>query len=624
MGFALGSPLLAQAPLRIVASSGQPAPGTGEIRPALFDRFSDLTGDTGPTINNAGDVAFSARIALPISPVDPAGNIVRTRGIWAERQMDLSLVAREGMPAPDTGAAFASGLREPVINDNGLVGFQASLTGSNVDHSLWIGGAGLQLVARSGQMPPSSAADEHFHTFDDPAFNRLGQMAFRGVLAGNAIDPTPGVNDRGIWTQGGGDGLRLGQRAGQLAPLQTGIPLTEARFTEFSTPVLNDLGEIAFRGTLVGTAVNSTNARGIWSEGGGAPLHLVAREGWLAPGTGLAFLTMGVPSINYQGHVAFGARLESQDGVVTGASGIWAETPAGLALVARSGQFATGSDWPQQFFSFGAPIIGDNGRVAFSATVAGPRIFEDVNDRGIWMTTRGGLFSVAQAGEQAPGVPAGVVFGDCSPQDFVPTMNARGQVAFTACLTGPGVAAHNNRGIFAMNTRGELIKIARTGEQIEVKPGLLQTIVDLRLRTGAGGGDGRGRSFNDRSELAFWAAFAELVPGVANEAIVVGGAIASTLSGDTNGDGVVDRYDLALLAEWWASEDFWEGDFDLDGKITVYDLGILQNNYGSGSGTFGESPSAAHVSEPGGLGIAVIAALATVLLRRRRQNRHDR
>ncbi len=85
------------------------------------------------------------------------------------------------------------------------------------------------------------------------------------------------------------------------------------------------------------------------------------------------------------------------------------------------------------------------------------------------------------------------------------------------------------------------------------------------------------------------------------------------LFGDANGDGFVNRLDVALLAEWFGSFEFWEGDFDLDGRITVNDLGLLQANFGIGPGQ-----SLQAVPEPSSLLLALFAAVAMLNLRRRR------
>ncbi len=71
-------------------------------------------------------------------------------------------------------------------------------------------------------------------------------------------------------------------------------PGTNNNFTSFlSGPVLNNAGQTAFRGVLSGSTGTD---RGIWSEGGGGGLALVARAGNTAPGTTDNFTFFSAPS----------------------------------------------------------------------------------------------------------------------------------------------------------------------------------------------------------------------------------------------------------------------------------------------------------------------------------------
>jgi hypothetical protein len=67
--------------------------------------------------------------------------------------------------------------------------------------------------------------------------------------------------------------------------------------------------------------------------------------------------------------------------------------------------------------------------------------------------------TVALSGQQAPGAPDGVTF---SSFDFAFSINASGRTAFTASLTGNGVDATNNRGVWSEGG-GALALVARTG-----------------------------------------------------------------------------------------------------------------------------------------------------------------
>ena len=72
--------------------------------------------------------------------------------------------------------------------------------------------------------------------------------------------------------------------AAQSGTQRTGLP-DGVNFSGFSNPRINDEGQVVFRGFFSGTGVNTSNNQSLWSEGGGS-LHLIAREGTAAPGTG--------------------------------------------------------------------------------------------------------------------------------------------------------------------------------------------------------------------------------------------------------------------------------------------------------------------------------------------------
>ncbi len=116
-------------------------------------------------------------------------------------------------------------------------------------------------------------------------------------------------------------------------------PGTTDNFIRFSRPVLNNAGQTAFIGSLNSS---STTDRGIWSEGGGNGLALVARVGDNAPGTTDRFTVFYDPVLNNAGQVAFAGHIDG-----SGGTGIWAEDPSGvLTLIARAGDLLDVDDGP--------------------------------------------------------------------------------------------------------------------------------------------------------------------------------------------------------------------------------------------------------------------------------------
>src|SRR5437867_3583270 len=77
-------------------------------------------------------------------------------------------------------------------------------------------------------------------------------------------------------------------------------------------PSLNDAGQVAFRASLTGTGVGSTNDTGIF-RGSAGNLSLLVREGQLAPDGANRFGSLvtfaDVPALNNAGQVAFAATL---------------------------------------------------------------------------------------------------------------------------------------------------------------------------------------------------------------------------------------------------------------------------------------------------------------------------
>ena len=108
-------------------------------------------------------------------------------------------------------------------------------------------------------------------------------------------------------------------------------------------PVFNDAGETAFLGRVDGVVASPTG-QGIWSEGGGDGLALVALSGDPAPDTpdGGDFYYFRDPTINnagrtaFTGYVSWGLR-----------HGIWAEDRyGGLTLIALTGELLDVDDGP--------------------------------------------------------------------------------------------------------------------------------------------------------------------------------------------------------------------------------------------------------------------------------------
>lgn len=431
----------------VVGPGAIPAPGVESD--VFFHLFID------PVLNDAGQTAFFANLFGP--GVDAAGG-TNSDGIWSEGGgAGLALVARTGDPAPGTeaGVLFRSLSRAPLLNDAGQVAFSGGLGGPGVsasnDQGIWSegAGAGLDLVAREGAAAPDTESGSVFAALTEPVLNGGGHTAFRAYLSGPNVS---GGNDSGIWTQAGGAGLVLRVREGDAAPgLAAGVSF--GSFDASFDPLLNDADQTAFRARLTGTGVDSSNDTSIWSDGGGGGLELVAREGDPAPGT--------------------------ESGVV--------------------------------FRTFQQPVLNGAGQTAFRALLAGPGV-DPSNFGGIWSEGRGaGLELIARRGDPAPGAESGAVFLGF----FEPHLNGAGQTIFRASAAVPGDPPR--LGIWAEHPSGGLRLVARIGDLLDVDDGPgadLREISALFLVFPTGNEDGRRRGFNDRGQLAFKASFSDGSNGI--------------------------------------------------------------------------------------------------------------
>jgi hypothetical protein len=191
-----------------------------------------------------------------------------------------------------------------------------------------------------------------------------------------------------------------------------------------------------------------------------------------------------------------------------------------------------------------------SGQVAFFSVLVGTGVMTGVNDRALWVTTPSGIEQIARKGEAAPGTGAGVNFNLL--EAVPPAINALGQVAFTATLTGTGVVGTNDRGLWA-GTPDNVSLVAREGDVIDVDPGpdvLNRTISSISFASDYNrhpvnpSFESASAAFNDAGQIAWRAAF------VGGETAIfltqLPGGVAPSLDGDYNDDGFVDTADFVV------------------------------------------------------------------------------
>ena len=175
-----------------------------------------------PTINDAGQVVFQARLAGTSEGSTDDDGIFRGDGVTLEQ------LAREGEASPDGNGVFA-GFLDPAFNDAGQAAFQAFLTGTDGGSSddsgifFYDDTLGLVPVVREGDELLGStitrlAFESSLGTRSDErsGLNELGEVAYHFTLAdgrqGVAISAVPEPGAVGLLAVGGVALLRRGRR----------------------------------------------------------------------------------------------------------------------------------------------------------------------------------------------------------------------------------------------------------------------------------------------------------------------------------------------------------------------------------------------------------------------------
>src|SRR5262249_14006651 len=150
---------------------------------------------------------------------------------------------------------------------------------------IWSEGSGaLALVAGAGQLAAGTGSTSFFRyyhgEFDSLVLNNAGDTAFSSAIVSPTGPISFGVDDKANWLWRTGS-VAIVVRAGYQAPgLPAGVKfaytLNIFGHGDELIPVLNNAGQIAFLTKFVGSGINSTNDKSVWSTGSGN-LAMVAR-----------------------------------------------------------------------------------------------------------------------------------------------------------------------------------------------------------------------------------------------------------------------------------------------------------------------------------------------------------
>lgn len=165
--------------------------------------------------NGAGEIAFTAYV----DSVDPANplNSFGDNGIWIKDAIGIRLVAMTGDPAPGTTASQFRYVNHPNFNASGLVAFDGALIGadSSNDHGIWRGLPDhLSLLVREGDPAPGTAGETFGSLVLGPSMNDTGEIIFHAQLAESGTF--------GIWSISPSGEIALVLRDGEILKVNDG------------------------------------------------------------------------------------------------------------------------------------------------------------------------------------------------------------------------------------------------------------------------------------------------------------------------------------------------------------------------------------------------------------------
>ena len=219
--------------------------------------------------------------------------------------------------------------------------------------------------------------------------------------------------------------------------------------------------------------------------------------------TGGTFTDFAYPALNigngtaFQGFLSYGVAGSRIFG------GVWTTINGTTRLAAGIGASAPDN---AVFSGIGEPILDDSGRMTFTGFLrVGFGGVRSNTSAGIWQVAANGTTSkIVRAGESATGA-TGTVFST-----FNKLVAGNGGIAFTATLAAGSstVNSTNNTGLWAQNSAGSLVLVARTGASPT------PTLRNFTIFNAETGQNSQSRHFNESGDLVLTATFGNGTAGI--------------------------------------------------------------------------------------------------------------
>jgi hypothetical protein len=298
---------------------------------------------------------------------------------------------------------------------------------------------------------------------------QIGKIFFTTELAGTGV--TTGNRDS-IWSiLTGGDANSASLIARESNPSPTGI--VGQIIASLGMGSVNDSGMVHMTGTIAGTGVTSSNNSVIFTHNGSA-LQVAAQKGMPAFGltdgalysqfyeTVMTSPTSGLGKLVFRSSLS-GPGVNGTNNFAIGGSNISPSTGITPFINVRVGDYPHGITDGSRFMTLKS-IVSSTGKSVYANSLFGANV-TTANGHGIWTDRTGPVTLIARAGDQAPGVPAGVVFSTVYAGNDLPVVSSAGTSAFYGRLIGSGITWMNDTGIWSDRT-GTTEKVFRAGDPV--------------------------------------------------------------------------------------------------------------------------------------------------------------
>lgn len=504
-------------PFRIASGVTQ---GLQEIVTIKYDRLLLASGDALPddpgvpanAVFSAGSAPALADSGAVAAKITLASGATKLGAIFTQGTAggDVIPAVQKGA-APDIAGGFFSSFSDPVMSPDGHYAFAAKLTGVPAAKAagVWSNLSGtLRNVLQVG-VPVTELGNANVTSIMSLSMRNSRLVALVKV-SGPATTNTAllGIDSAGAKTVllRTGNTVTVGNK-----------PMTTIKSITVLSPPPGQAGDGRWQGEtgLVARAVLADKRTVLFRvSNAGVATALVASEGDASSlVNGTSYKAFGLPAIGGGGsQFVFGATLAPLTGSVTTANDAFlVYSSLGIAFTG----FARENTAPNvpalstlMYAGFSDPQVNANGKVSFVATLKGTGV-KATNNKAILFGTPGSQLSViARLGDNAPD-SSGATLPSKNPvwSSFVSTVLPAGtsaQPIFVAKLSGSGVTAKNNVGVWAKDSTNTLRRLLRTGDKLGT-----QTVAKFTLLNALPTAFSAGRNFNATGSITAQVTFTD-------------------------------------------------------------------------------------------------------------------